>query len=51
MASGFSNWEIAYALRTAEGTVKNQVSSVLAKLKVRDRTLAVLKALEEGWLG
>jgi DNA-binding NarL/FixJ family response regulator len=50
MASGFSNWEIAYALRTAEGTVKNQVSSILAKIRVRDRTLAVLKALEEGWL-
>ena len=32
-----------------EGTVKNQVSSILAKVRVRDRTLAVLKALEEGW--
>ena len=35
-------------LATAEGTVKNQVSSILAKLGVRDRTRAVLKALETG---
>jgi DNA-binding NarL/FixJ family response regulator len=50
MAGGFSNKEIAHALRTAEGTVKNHVSSVLAKLGVRDRTRAVLKALESGLL-
>jgi DNA-binding NarL/FixJ family response regulator len=30
------------------GTIKNQVSSVMAKLGVRDRTRAVLKALEQG---
>jgi DNA-binding NarL/FixJ family response regulator len=46
MAGGFSNREIARALATAEGTVKNQVSSVLSKLGVRDRTRAVLRALE-----
>jgi DNA-binding NarL/FixJ family response regulator len=50
VASGFSNREIAHALGTAEGTVKNQVSSALSKLGVRDRTRAVLKALELGWL-
>jgi DNA-binding NarL/FixJ family response regulator len=46
MAGGFSNKEIAHALGTAEGTVKNHVSNILAKLGVRDRTRAVLKALE-----
>ena len=50
MAGGYSNREIAYALGTAEGTTKNQVSSILAKLGVRDRTRAVLKALEAGML-
>lgn len=46
MANGYSNKEIAHALGTAEGTIKNHVSSILAKFGVRDRTRAVLKALE-----
>jgi DNA-binding NarL/FixJ family response regulator len=50
MAGGYSNREIATALGTAEGTVKNHVSSILAKFGVRDRTRAVLKALETGLL-
>jgi DNA-binding NarL/FixJ family response regulator len=50
MAGGYSNREIAQALGTAEGTIKNHVSSILAKLRVRDRTRAVLKALETGLL-
>jgi DNA-binding NarL/FixJ family response regulator len=50
MAGGYSNKEIARALGTAEGTIKNHVSSILAKLGVRDRTRAVLKALEAGLL-
>lgn len=50
MAGGYSNKEIAYALGTADGTVKNHVSSILAKFGVRDRTRAVLKALEAGLL-
>jgi DNA-binding NarL/FixJ family response regulator len=50
MAGGFTNREIATALGTAEGTIKNHVSSVLAKFGVRDRTRAVLKALEGGLL-
>ena len=48
IAAGFSNREIAEASGTAEGTVKNQTSSILSKLGVRDRTRAVLKALELG---
>jgi len=50
MAGGYSNREIAEALGTAEGTVKNHVSSILGKFGVRDRTRAVLKALEAGLL-
>jgi len=50
MAGGYSNSEIAHALGAAEGTVKNHVSSILSKLGVRDRTRAVLKALEAGIL-
>jgi DNA-binding NarL/FixJ family response regulator len=48
VAAGLSNREIAEASGTAEGTVKNQASSILSKLGVRDRTRAVLKALELG---
>lgn len=50
MAGGYSNREIADALGTAEGTVKNHASSILSKLGVRDRTRAVLKALELGYI-
>jgi DNA-binding NarL/FixJ family response regulator len=48
MASGCSNREMAESLFKSEGTIKNQVSSILAKLGVRDRTRAVLKAIELG---
>ncbi len=50
MASGCSNREIAEALHKSEGTIKNHVSSVLSKLGVRDRTRAVLIAIEKGLL-
>lgn len=50
MAGGYSNREIADALGTAEGTIKNHTSSILSKLGVRDRTRAVLKALELGYV-
>lgn len=50
MAGGYSNREIAEALSKSEGTVKNHVSNILAKLTVRDRTRAVLKAIELGLL-
>lgn len=48
MAGGYSNKEIANALNVAEGTIKNHVSNILSKFGVRDRTRAVLKALESG---
>jgi DNA-binding NarL/FixJ family response regulator len=48
MTGGYSNREIATALDLSEGTVKNHVSNILSKLGVRDRTRAVLKAIEKG---
>jgi len=50
MTGGYSNREIASALRLSEGTVKNHVSNILGKLGVRDRTRAVLKAIEKGYI-
>ncbi|MEA2561662.1 MAG: hypothetical protein QOH06_3166 [Acidobacteriota bacterium] len=46
ISRGYSNREIGDALDIAEGTVKNHISHILSKLGVRDRTRAVLKALE-----
>ncbi len=48
MTGGYSNREIAAAICISEGTVKNHVSNILSKLGVRDRTRAVLKAIEKG---
>ena len=50
MAAGFNNAEIAGALGPSEGTIKNHVSSILAKLGVRDRVRAVLRGLELGYI-
>lgn len=50
MAAAYTNREIAEALGTAEGTVKIHVSNILSKLGARDRTQAVLSALELGLL-
>ncbi|MDN5853167.1 MAG: response regulator transcription factor [Actinomycetia bacterium] len=44
LADGRSNREIATGLFLAEGTVKNHVTNVLAKLGARDRTQAALRA-------
>lgn len=48
LAAGESNREIAARLHLAEGTVKNHVSSVLAKLAVPDRARAVVRARQLG---
>ena len=47
-AAGYSNNEIAEAIHKAPGTVRNLMSFILEKLQVRDRTRAVLKAIEHG---
>ena len=43
LGNGCSNREIATSLFLAEGTVKNHVTNVLAKLGARDRTQAALR--------
>lgn len=50
MAAGFNNGEIATALGPSEGTIKNHVSNILAKLGVRDRVRAVLRGLELSYI-
>jgi DNA-binding NarL/FixJ family response regulator len=50
LAGGKSNKEIASDLNIAEGTVKNHMSQVLAKLGVLDRTQAALRARDLGLL-
>lgn len=47
MASGKSNQEIAELLYIAPGTVRVHVHTILQKLEVRDRTQAVVVALQK----
>jgi len=51
LAAGASNKEIGKRLHLAEGTVKNHVTSLLAKLGASDRTQAALRAHELGLIG
>jgi DNA-binding NarL/FixJ family response regulator len=48
LARGLSNAEIASQLSLSQGTVRNYVSAILAKLEVSDRTQAALLALRYG---
>lgn len=50
IAGGYSNREIAATLRMSEGSAKNHTSSILSKLGARDRTRAVLRGIELGYL-
>ena len=47
-ADGRSNKEIAAELVLSEKTVKNHIANIFSKLKVNDRTQAVLYALRKG---
>jgi DNA-binding NarL/FixJ family response regulator len=49
LCKGASNKEIAAALFVSEGTVKNHVTQILAKLGVSDRTQAALKGRVMGF--
>ena len=48
IARGLSNLDIADRLFLSEGTVRNHVSAILAKLGVSDRTQAAVIAIQHG---
>jgi two-component system, NarL family, response regulator DegU len=50
LAEGKSNREVGDLLFISEKTVKNHVSNILMKLKVKDRTKAVLLAIKKSWV-
>jgi DNA-binding NarL/FixJ family response regulator len=50
IARGNSNKEIAKSLKISDQTVKNHITSILKKLKVNDRTAAVVYALRHKWI-
>lgn len=50
MAEGNSNRSISQILEISEKTVKNHVSNILQKMKVKDRTHAVVTAIRKGWV-
>lgn len=48
LAKGLTNAEIAQQLFLSEGTIRNYISEILAKLNVADRTQAALLAVRYG---
>ncbi len=51
LAAGATNREIAADLALSEGTVKNYISTVLAKTSLHDRTQLALFAVRHGFAG
>lgn len=47
---GLPNKEIASELFLSEGTIRNYISNILTKLNCKNRTEAVKKSTDEGWL-
>jgi DNA-binding NarL/FixJ family response regulator len=50
VSEGLTNAGIGTALGISAQTVKNHLTSILRKLQVNDRTQAVVKAIQNGWI-
>ncbi|WNZ28008.1 response regulator transcription factor [Leptolyngbya sp. NK1-12] len=48
IVQGASNREIAQALYISEKTVKNNITNILSRLNLRDRTQLAIVALQQG---
>lgn len=48
IANGFTNKEISEKLFLSEGTIKNNITSIFAKLELRDRTQIAIFAFKNG---
>lgn len=50
VAKGLSNKEIAKTMFLSEGTVRNNISALLLKLKLRDRTQLAVYAVKNDYI-
>lgn len=50
LASGYNNKRISKKLNITQSTVKNHVTSIFVKMKVNDRTQAVIRAIQHNWV-
>ncbi len=48
IAKGLTNKEISEELFLSEGTIKNNITNILSKLKLRDRTQIAIFAFKNG---
>jgi DNA-binding NarL/FixJ family response regulator len=48
LAAGLANKQVAYRLRISDKTVRNHVSNIYQKLKISDRSQAILYAVRKG---